>query len=201
MVHRVGVVTLLLAAATTNGPAKADPCIASFVKVMTDQSPKGAIRSRSTTTLPGQKPMISINHQSANGDWMTEVVEPAGMPWSLTIGKVMYSSSDKGKTWRKVRELNDAGHDPSTVQKEQREAADTAANVVCGFEAVDQKRLEKIEGDVSYPKMNMTARLAYWIEPETRRVVRSWQRLSVGGGVTEIASSIEYVADLTLPRP
>jgi hypothetical protein len=199
--RHAGLTALVLAIAAASGPAIGDDCKARFVKVMTDRSQAGASRSHFTTVTSGQKPMVSINHKAANGDWMTEMVEPAGIPWSLGVGTVLYASTDKGRSWTKVRDMTDPGHDPEAVRRDVADAVAAATNVVCGTEELGGARHEKLEADVAYPKMGMTVRQALWVHADTRRVMKSWQRLRMGGTETEITETLEHLPELMLPRP
>jgi hypothetical protein len=200
-IRHAGLIVLVLGIAAASGTAIADDCKAAFVKVMTDRGQAGASRSHFTTVTPGQKPMINITHKAPNGDWMTEMVEPAGIPWSLGVGTVLYASTDKGRSWKKVRDMTEPGHDPEAVRRDVADAVAAATNVVCGAEDLGGARHEKLEADVVYPKMGMAVRQALWVHPETRRVMKSWQRLRMGGTETELTELIEHLTELTLPRP
>jgi hypothetical protein len=194
-------VWLFAAALLSPSAAVADPCRESLVREMSRPMKGQASKSTITTVTSGQKPMINYHFSNGSGDWLTQVIDPPGMPWSLAVGDVLYASSDKGKTWKKVRELNDPGHDPEVVLKQQADVARSAQNIACGFEEIDGVRLEKFEGDLVYPQMNMTTRQTLWIHPATRQAVKTFSVMRMSGMETAVTQSIEYLSDLTLPKP
>lgn len=181
--------------------ATADPCREAFMKVKTDSKPKGPIRSRSISLTNGKNPSTSMHLSNGAGDWMTHPTAPSVGPWSLEVGKVLYVSSDQGKTWTKARDMNDPGHDPEVVRKEVADAAAAATNLTCGTDEMDGLRHETFEADIVYPKMNMTTREKLWLHPETRRVVKSHMIMRMSGMEVETTQFTEYLPELTLPKP
>ena len=182
-------------------PARADACREAFMTVKTDNRPAGATRSRSLSLTNGKNPTTSLHLSNGAGDWMTQSIDPPNLPWSLEVGKVLYASSDKGKTWTKVREMTDAGHDPEAVRRQVAEAAAAATNLVCGIEEIDGLRHETMTADIAYPQMAMTTRETLWIHPDTRRVVKSHMLMRAHGMEVATTQFVEHLPALTLPKP
>ena len=183
------------------GGAKADACRETFVKALINPPQKGAHKSHISTVAAGQKPMLNIHYGAANGDWMSEMIDPPTMPWSLAVGKVLYASYDKGKSWKKMRDLNDPGHSPDAARKQAEETASTVANAVCDAEEIDGRPHDRIAADLAYPGMNATVRQTLWLDRETRKVRRAHQIIRASGFETVMTENIEYLKELTLPKP
>ncbi len=185
----------------TGQSATADPCRVAFMKVKTDIKPASATRSRIVSLTNGKNPSTAMHLNNGSGDWMSYPTDPPNGPWSLQVGKVLYVSSDQGKTWTKARDMNDPGHDPDVVRKEVADAAAAAENLTCGTDEMDGLRHETFEADVNYPKMNMKAREKLWLHPETRRVVKSRIIMRMSGMEVETTQFTEYLPELGLPKP
>lgn len=179
----------------------ADQCREAVINIMTSREAKGPSKSRGISVVGNQKPMISYHLNNGSGDWMTQVVEPSTMPWSLAVGNIMYTSSDNGKSWKRVRELNDPGHDPREVQRQRDATVRASRNHACGFEDIDGVRHQKLEADLAYIEMNMTTRETLWLHPETRRVVKSHIVMRTPGMETSVTQFIEYMSEIILPDP
>jgi hypothetical protein len=181
--------------------ARADACRDAFMKVKTISKPAMASKSRIISLTQGQQPNTTHHFSNGAGDWMTQGVNQPNTPWSLEVGKVLYSSSDRGKTWKKERDMNDAGHDPEAVRKQVADASAAATNLICGSEEMDGLRHETFEADIAFPQMNMTTREKLWLHPETGRVVKAHTIMRTGGMEITTTQFIEYLSELTLPKP
>lgn len=182
-------------------PVSADLCRESFVKAMSRPLDGQASKSILTTVTSGEKPMINLHFSNGSGDWMSQVLDPPSIPWSLQIDSVLYASSDKGTSWKRVREMNDPEHKPEVILKQQEEAARAARNLTCGFEDIDGIRHEKFEADLVYPQMNMATRQTLWVHPDLRRTTKAHSIMRMPGMETAVTQIIEYLPGLILPKP
>lgn len=56
---------------------------------------KEFIKIHITSLIKGQKPTTNYNISDlANGDWLTQMIDLPNMPWSMALGKSMYTSND-----------------------------------------------------------------------------------------------------------
>ena len=182
------------------GPAAADACLDRFVKILTDVSEKGPVKIHVTQQYKGA-PATENVHYSLNGDhWMTEMVKPANAPWSLGYGNVLYTSADRGKTWKKVRVMQ--AQSPEAKLKALKENAKTARNARCGTETLDGTTYDTVEGDYTFHGgMKIEYHHKYWIDPQTgfiRKAVYSFRARAISGHITQL---IEKAPGLTLPKP
>jgi hypothetical protein len=158
------------------------------------------VKSHNTSKITGQKPFINTNvYDPATGNWLSEMIEPASMPWSMVIGKAMYASSDQGKSWKKIRDT-DEQHSPEAVRKAIEDNMKTAKNAKCGFEDLDGIRHETLEAEYT-AQGNIAVQDKHWIHPETRRTVKSWSLMKQAGFETETTQVIEYLESYTFPTP
>lgn len=182
-------------------PALADVCRDAFMKTKTASKPPMASKSRIISVIKGQPPSTVHHFSNGTGDWMTQSIDPPNGLWSLDVSKVQYASSDKGKTWKRVRESTDAGHDPEVVRKQVADAAAAATNLSCGTEVIDGLSHQTFEAEIAYPQMNMTTRETLWLNPETGRVVKAHTIMRASGMEVTTTEFIEYLSELALPKP
>ena len=109
-------------------PAMAETCHEKFVRIYTDLSEKGPMKSYVISEVKGQKPSKGYHYSDGTRDWMTQTIEPANLPWSMVRGQNMYASYDKGKSWKKIREL-DAGHSDEAIVAVKLEMMRTLVNI------------------------------------------------------------------------
>ena len=181
-------------------PAVADACLDRFVKILTDVSEKGPVKIHVTQQYKGA-PATEGVHLGLSGDhWMTQMLKPANAPWSLGYKNVLYTSTDKGKTWRKVRAM--PMPTPEERLKALKKSAKTARNAKCGTETLDDATYDTVEGDYTFSGgMKIEYHHKYWLNPETgliRKAVYTFRSRAISGHITQL---IEKAPGLTLPTP
>ena len=127
----------------------AETCEEKFVRLLVDGNPDfGPMRLHIFSEIKGVQKSEGYHYSKGDGsiDSMSTTIEPENTPWSLFLGMKMWMSTDKGKSWNFVREL-DAQSDPKAVKEALRKDAGTAANVACGEEEIDGVAHEMVEGD------------------------------------------------------
>lgn len=180
-------------------PALAETCHEKFVRLYTERNEKGPTKITVTQEIKGAKPSTNYHYSDGTGDWMTEMVEPSNLPWSMVRGQAMYASYDKGKSWKKIRML-DAGHSPEVVAKQLAEAASTVKNAACGQEAIDGVMHETVEAQFT-SSFGSSHHDKYWIDPATGRITKSTGSTKQAGFESFVTQLIERVPDLKLPTP
>lgn len=181
-------------------PASAETCRDKFVKLFTDRSSKGGVKIHVTQEIKGGMTMKNYNYQAGADHWMTEMIEPANMQWTLVYNNVMFTSSDKGKTWKKIRAL-DSAHSQEATQKKLNEAAATIANAKCGTEEIDGVLHDTVEADYDYPAYKSSHHDKYWINPDTGWISKSAMKTTQASFESLTTQLIEPAPDLKLPTP
>jgi hypothetical protein len=186
-------------------PAHADDaaCVERFKQLLVDGNPgKGPAKAHITQsfgTMNTENNFYSLGAGSADG--MMEPVKGMGDQQVLFRKGKMYVSTDKGKSWTFVREM-DKGSSPESVKEKMKADADTATDVSCGTEALDGVDHETVEGTyVASTAQGAMITAKYWVNPET-----GWMRKAVttgmmGGTQSVTTQMIEPMPDLTLPDP
>ena len=187
-------------AALQPATATADECLDRFVKILTDVSEKGPVKIRVTQQYKGAPAMENMHYSLNSGHWMTKMLKPASAPWSLGYRSVLYTSTDRGKTWKKARVMQ--GQSPQAKLKALQENAKTARNARCGQETLDGAAFDTVEGDYTHQQgMKIEYHNKYWIRKDDgfiRKAVYTFKARNISGRTTQL---INKAPDLTLPRP
>jgi len=184
--------------------AFAETCEDGFARLLAERNPdRGPVRIHIFQEIVGMMKSENYHYSMGNGtmDGMTEMIEPENMMWSLFLGNKMYSSSDKGKTWDFVREM-DAASDPEAVKAKLREDAKTASGVACASEELDGKAFDTVEGDyVSSMLQGASVHQKYWVEPDTGIIGKVTTNTKAQGVESNFTQIIEPWTDPKLPTP
>ena len=175
----------------------ADDCTDRFTQLVTDRSDKGPVKILAIQQVGDAAPTRNYNYQLTPGHWMTEMIEPDTMPWSLTFDGTMFMSTDKGTSWTKVRDLTvaeqaQAGAAPSE------DIASTVANVACGREDLEGTPHERVEGE--YTLYGGRHRQVFWLAPDGW-ITKSDIRSDYQGTIMTVTQHIAKAPGLTLPQP
>ena len=152
-------------ALTIAGPALSETCQEKFVRVMTERNATSdPMKIHVTQEIAGGMKSTNWNLQDGKGNWRTEMIDPETMPWSMVVDNVLYSSMDKGATWKREREM-DAGASPEAVAAMQAERAKTVRGAECGEEDLDGVKHETVAADYDMAG-GYEVHDKYWINPE-----------------------------------
>ena len=177
-------------------PASADPCLDRFVALLLGGNDSGPVKIHVTQEIKGGATSTNWSYFVAPDNWMTEMIEPSGQPLVLAHKNVLYTSADAGKTWTKVRELDD----PALARPALIEDSKTARNAVCGEEDLDGIVREVVEADYdSLGSFKTENHFKYWIDRETGFVVKSTYAMKGEGFESFTTQLPEKAPDLTLP--
>ena len=123
----------------------AQTCLDRFKMLLENGNGDDPVKIHVTQEIVGGMKSTNYFYQAKPGHWMSEMIEPATMPWTLTYNNVMYSSADQGKSWTKVREMDSAAN--AKAAKDQMQAnLETARNATCSEEELDGVMHTTIEG-------------------------------------------------------
>lgn len=179
--------------------ALAETCEEKFVQLMTDRTAKEPTKIHVTQKIKGGTKTVNWNYQDGKGNWLTEMIEPANAQWSMGLDNVLYSSTDKGKTWAKVRDMeaNNEAH-----QKSLAERAKTVENAVCGEEELDGVMHEVVEADYQM-QGSFTADIhdKFWVDPQSGYVPRLETTMKSSAFESFIVQRLEPAPGLTFPDP
>ncbi|MEQ8825554.1 MAG: hypothetical protein RIC14_14395 [Filomicrobium sp.] len=188
----------LLCAATL--PAQAETCRATFVRLFTERYGKGPLKIHVTQEVKGGMTTKNYNYQTGDGDWMSEMIEPAAMQWTLVRDNVMYTSSTKGKSWKKVRKLDDV-QSPADVKKNLEKLVSTVENEVCGVEEIDGIAHDTIAADYANTTHKSTHKEKFWVNKKTGWVSKATSHTEHSAYEMLVTQVIEPAPGLTLPSP
>lgn len=181
--------------------AQSDTCRDKFISIVTDQTPKGPIKTDATTKLDSGVVMKNKFYQTELDHWMSEGVEPKGMPWTLSYKHAMYTSVDKGKTWKKLKAL-DSEKARQDAWNNLVEEAKSTKNTLCGEEEIDGVVYDWVEGEYS-SHLNAKAeyRNKYWVNRQTKWVTKAIYEVTGAKYKSTVSQLIEKAPDLSLPIP
>ena len=181
--------------------AIAQTCQEKFVDLITNvYGNKGP--SKIFITQDGKGTMKSKNFHYTNGKdhWMTEMIEPKNMSWTLAYKNIGYTSSDKGKSWKKAFEMNSeqqARRTRETLKKD----AQTIRDVACGQEEIKGAVHETIEGAYTSSLFKAEMKDKFWVNKKTGWISKKVSRIKSKSMDSTTVQIIEPAPDLKLPLP
>jgi hypothetical protein len=196
----LGAVAFVLAAA----PAQADEaaCKERFVKLLVGgNASTEPVRIHVTQTYAGnttENYFYSMGPDS--GDGMMQPLKNSGSMWVMFRDRKMYTSQDGGKTWKFGREL-DAASDPAVTKEKLRTDSATAANTVCGEDALDGVAHETVEGEyVSSLMQGAKVYHKYWVNRDTGWISKTVTRSMAAGKESIGTQVLEPAPGFELPK-
>lgn len=183
-------------------PAFADPCEDRFAELLINGNQEmGPVRIHITQEIVGGTTSLNYHHSDGDGNGMTEMIDPAGDPWSLFLGDKMFRSDDKGKTWSYINSF-DAEKSRTDMKSAMTTDLSSASGVMCGEEDMDGVSHEVVEGSYLSSMLSGGAIYTkYWVNPENGWVVKSYSHIQSGGFESKTTQLIEPSPDLVLPKP
>lgn len=179
--------------------ALAVDCEQRFIRLMTDRTTKEPTKILVTQEIKGGGKTVNWNYQDGKGNWLTEMVEPANAQWSMGLNDVLYTSTDKGETWTKVRDMesqNDAH------QKSLDERAATVENALCAEAELDGLVHQTVEADYKMlGSFEADIHDKFWVAPESGYVSRLETTMKNTAFESFIVQILEPAPDLVLPTP
>lgn len=197
---RLYILALLLIICT--GSAYADSCHSRFVELLVNGNQKvGPVRIHITQEIVGGKTSLNYHHSDGNGNGMTEMIEPAGDPWSLFLGDKMYVSNDKGNNWKYMNSYDAEKSRADTKSALTKDAA-KATGISCGEEEFNGTAHEVVEGNyISTMVAGAAIYEKFWVDRQTGWIVKSDRHIKSGGFESNTTQVVELAPDLILPKP
>lgn len=193
------IAVLIIASLATPTAALADDCRDSFIALMTDRTTKEPTKILVTQEIKGGMKTVNWNYQDGQGNWLTEMVEPENAQWSMGLDNVLYSSTDQGKTWVKVRDMEEQNDDH---QKSLDERAATVKNPICGKADLDGIAHRTIQADYKMlGSFDADINDKFWVNAETGYVTRLDTQMKSAAFESSITQVMEPAPDLKMPNP
>ena len=171
------------------------------MRILVERNSSEPVKIHATQKITGGMESKNWNYQDGSGNWMSKSIEPENLPWSLVQGKTMYSSTDKGKSWKKVRTI-DAAQSPAETKELLRERAKTARNAKCGNEDLDGVSYEVVEGTYDMlGQFNAEVKDKFWVHPETGYIPKLETRMKTKTFESYTLQLVEPAPNLKLPKP
>ncbi|MEP1209219.1 MAG: hypothetical protein ABJM29_06025 [Rhizobiaceae bacterium] len=176
--------------------ALAESCRESFVRLMTERTTKEPTKILVTQEIKGGAKTVNWNYQDGKGNWRTEMVDPANAPWSMGLDDVLYTSSDKGKSWTKIRDMDKQNE---AHQKSMEERAATVANEQCGEADLDGVVHRTVEADYKMlGSFEADIHDKFWVNTETGYVPRLETTMKNTAFESFVVQTLEPAPDLIL---
>ncbi len=187
---------------TCTASANANACKDRFVELLVNGNQKmGPVRIHITQEIVGGKTSLNYHHSDGDGNGMTEMIDPAGDPWSLFLGDKMYMSNDKGKSWKFLSSFDAEKSRADTKSALTKDAA-TSDEIACGDEELNGTSHEVVEGKyVSSAVSGASIHQKFWVNRETGWIVKSFSHIKSGSFESNTTQVIELAPNLTLPKP
>jgi len=201
MKRYLAVKTLLVSGLLLAGTqfALADACKEKFIELMTDRTTKEPTRIFITQEIKGGAKTVNWNYQDGKGNWMTEMVEPANAQWSMGLNNVLYTSTDKGETWTRVRDMEEQN---DAHQKSLDERAATVENAVCGEEELDGVMHQTVEADYKMlGSFEADIHDKFWVNPDDGYVPKLETTMTSTTFESFLVQLLEPAPDLVFPTP
>lgn len=181
-------------------PALAETCQEKFVRLLqASQELSVPTKKVVVTEMKNGPTMTNENYWLAPDHTMTTMKEPPG-PWMLIHGKTMYTSMDEGKTWSKLRMVDEAA-----TQNHMDALAATVSNAVCGEAVLDGVTHDLVEADYTMGEgANLTnIHDKYWVSRDDEFIPKSEtsMKMEANGFESFVTQTIEKAPDLVLPVP
>jgi len=182
-------------------PGVAETCQERFTRLLIDGNGDDPVKIHVTQEIKGGATSKNYFYQRVPGHWMTEMIEPADQDWALTHDNVLYTSSDKGKSWKKARAVDSAA--TAKASKESlMESAKTVTNAACGQEELDGATYDTVEADFETLRGFKTKNhYKYWVDPASGYISKATYDVKAKGFESFTTQLVAPAPDLTLPTP
>lgn len=190
-------VVLALAAATS---AQADACKDKFSAYLIGGTKKVTPGVARITTQARGKTTESAFVFLAGDHYMYRPVNPDKGMWALAWKTGRYTSTNKGKTWKKVGPVN-ATQERANATKHVAKQAKTATNVTCAVETINGVVHDVYKADIAVTGAKLRSRHSYWVSRKIGMAVKS---IYVSGAKGRESVTTQYwkpAGDATLPKP
>ncbi len=182
-------------------PSQAEDCKDKFAQLMIHGNGMHPVTIRITSEPKGGKVSKNDFFFKATGHWMTVMTDPANQPITLAYNNKMYTSSDKGKSWKKVREMDSEKNRLDNI-KNQEANSKTIKNAVCKEETLDGVMHDTVEADFdTVQQYKSSNHYKYWVNRETGWVTKATYDSKSSGYESFTTQLIEKAPDLKLPMP
>ena len=180
--------------------ALADECRDRFIELVTEKRNKGAVTINIEQWGKGALTSKNNFYYIGTGQWMTEMLEPENMAWTLVTNSIMYTSADKGKSWKKIRKMDSAGNEDTTVNV-LKQSAQTTTGATCGKEALDGVMHDTVEAQYKSKAVNGLVKNKYWVNAETDWITKLYREVNINGSESFTTQIMTSTPDLKLPEP
>ena len=185
----------------TTQAGSAESCHDHFVRLMVGGNDVGPIKTHVTQEIKGAPASTNYFYQAAPGHWMTQMIKPANQGWVLAYNNTMYTSSDKGKSWKKIRTMDSAANAESG-RKSRAESAKTVKNAQCAEEALEGVAHKVVEADFEGAQgMKTSNHYTYWVNAENGWISKAIYHVKSKSFESKTTQLVEPAPGLELPKP
>lgn len=197
---RLSIFTLIFVSCTSS--AHADICQNRFAELLVNGNQRmGPVRIHITQEIIGGKTSLNYHHSDGEGNGMTQMIDPAGDPWSLFLGDKMYRSDDEGTNWNYINSY-DAKKSRVDVKLALKNDAASATGFSCSEDEFNGTSHEIVEGNyVSTMIAGAAIYDKFWVSLQTGWIVKSYRHIKSDSFESNTTQVIELAPKLILPKP
>ncbi|MEO1160327.1 MAG: hypothetical protein AAFW74_07690 [Pseudomonadota bacterium] len=185
----------------TAQPGLADPCKEKFAQLMIHGNGGQPAIIHITSEPKGGQVSKNDFFFKATGHWMTVMTDPANQPITLAYENKMYTSSDDGKSWKKVRHMDSEKNRLENL-KNQEANAKTIKNAACGEEMLDGVIHDTVEADFDTVQQHKSSNhYKYWVNRKTGWISKATYDSKSSGYESFTTQLLKMAPDLKLPMP
>lgn len=146
--------------------ALAETCEERFASLLVEGNGDVPVEITITQEIVGGMKSTNLFRSNGHKQWMSEMIDPPNLPWSMVRDNVMYSSSDQGKSWSKVRDVDSEKEFANSRAMLEKDAA-TIRDVNCAEDTIDGETFEHVTGTYTSSAMQGAEAVnAYWVNAD-----------------------------------
>ncbi|WP_337660409.1 hypothetical protein [Anderseniella sp. Alg231-50] len=189
---------ILLASAQ---PGLADACKEKFTQLLIKGNDGQPAIIHITSEPKGGKVSKNDFFFRTTGHWMTVMTDPANQPISLAFNNKLFTSSDEGKSWKKVRDMDSEKNRLDNL-KNQEANAKTVKKATCDEEMLDDVMHDTVEADFdTVGQYKSSNHYKYWVNRKTGWISKVTYESKSSGYESFTTQLLKKAPDLKLPMP
>lgn len=180
--------------------ASAETCEEKFTRLLVEGNGEGPVKLIATQGMKGGMKTVNEFRMDGEGNWITEMIDPPTMPWSMVRDDVMYTSADQGESWTKVREVESEANSEN-ARAALRADASTARDVSCSSETMDGGIVETVSGTYTSSTLQGAEVTNAWFLTADGWIARHTSFIKAPSYEMEIEQVLEQVESVEIPSP
>lgn len=179
----------------------AEPCEEKFAQLLIHGNGVQPVIIHITSEPKGGKVSKNDFFFKTTGHWMTVMTDPANQPITLAYNNTMYTSSDEGKSWKKLRDMDSEQNRLLNIRNQEANSK-TIKNAVCDEEMLDGVMHDTVAADFeTVQQYKSSNRYKYWVNRKTGWMTKATYESESSGYQSFTTQLMDKAPDLKLPKP